>query len=130
MIDNNLGDLASNVFCDAMHPGTCRHFKNGCVSRTTQKTPLSLSIHKLNNLLLQLTTITISIDWTSTCPMDFPFKSKYYIYIYTNKYKIYIKRIHVFSKNCGTIIPAAFWTLMQIQIFSFSYKQQAENQLL
>ncbi len=47
----------------AMHPGTCRHCKSGCVNRTTQKTQLSLSIqHKLRNLLLQLTTITISID--------------------------------------------------------------------
>ncbi len=30
-------------FCDAMHPGTCRHCKNGCVSRTAQKTQLSVN---------------------------------------------------------------------------------------
>ncbi len=62
--DNNLGDLASSVlFCDAMHPGTCKHCKNGYVSRTNQKTQLSLSIcHKLRNLLLQLTTVTINTD--------------------------------------------------------------------
>ncbi len=42
--DNNLGELASTVYCDGMHPGTCRHCKSGCVSRTTQKTQLSLPI--------------------------------------------------------------------------------------
>ncbi len=31
-------------FCDAMHPGTCRHCKNSRVSRTTHKTQFSLSI--------------------------------------------------------------------------------------
>ncbi len=31
-------------FCDVMHPGTCRHCKNACVSETTQKTQRSLSI--------------------------------------------------------------------------------------
>ncbi len=43
----------------------------------TQKTRLSLSIkHKLRNLLLQLTTVTINIDWTSTWKvvMEFSFK--------------------------------------------------------
>ncbi len=31
-------------FCDAMHPGTCRHCTLGCMSRTTQKTHLFLSV--------------------------------------------------------------------------------------
>ncbi len=30
--------------CDAMHSGICRRCKNGCVSRTTQKTQPSLSV--------------------------------------------------------------------------------------
>ncbi len=60
-------------FCDAMDPGTCRHSKNGCVSRTTQKIQLSLSIsHKLRNLLLQLTAITITTHWTFTCKVVGP----------------------------------------------------------
>ncbi len=40
-------------FGDAVHPGICWYYKNGCVSRTTQKTQLFLSnYHKLRNLLL------------------------------------------------------------------------------
>ncbi len=31
-------------FCDAMHPGTYGHCRNSSVSRTTQKTQLSLSV--------------------------------------------------------------------------------------
>ncbi len=54
------------LFCDAMHPGICRHCKNDCVSRTTQKIQLSLSVQHKLSLLLQLSTVTISIDWTST----------------------------------------------------------------
>ncbi len=66
-MDNNLGDLISTFFCDAMHPGTHRHCKNGYVSRTSQKTQLSLSIwDKLRKLLFQLTTVTINIDGKST----------------------------------------------------------------
>ncbi len=42
--DNNLGDLASAVFCDAMHHGTYSHCKSSRVSRTSQKTQLSLSM--------------------------------------------------------------------------------------
>ncbi len=62
-MDNNLGDLTSSGFfclfvfcslfvvkCFLVHEGNCR---NSCVSRTNQKTRLSLSIqHKLRNLLL------------------------------------------------------------------------------
>ncbi len=45
-------------FCDAMHPGTCRHCKNDCVSRTTQKTWLSLSTQqKLRNLFFLPSTL-------------------------------------------------------------------------
>ncbi len=40
MTDYNLGDPTSTVFCDAMHPGKCRHCKNDCVSGTTQKTKI------------------------------------------------------------------------------------------
>ncbi len=66
------------LFCDEMHSGTCKHYKNGCVSRTTQITQLSLSIqHKLRDLLLHLTTVTINIDRTSTWKMlDFRFNIK------------------------------------------------------
>ncbi len=75
LTDNNLGDLFFVCVCDAVHPGIFWHCKNGCVSGTTQKTQLSLSInHKLRNLLLQLTTITFNTDWTSTWKvMDYPF---------------------------------------------------------
>ncbi len=63
-------------FCDAMRPGTCRHCKNGCVSRTnSEKSALSISIAQTEEFLLQLTTVTISIDWTSIWKVvDFPFK--------------------------------------------------------
>ncbi len=63
------------LFFDEMHPGTCRYCKNRCMSRTTQKTQFSLSIlHKLRNLLLQLSTVTINGDWTSIRKVvEFPF---------------------------------------------------------
>ncbi len=40
-MDNNLGDPANTVFvlffCDAMHPGTCRHCKNSVSKAQTEE---------------------------------------------------------------------------------------------
>ncbi len=52
------------VQCIMVHVGTARMAVS---ARQTQKIQLSLSVqHELRNLLLQLTTVTISINWTST----------------------------------------------------------------
>ncbi len=38
----------------AMHPGTWSHCKNGCVSRTSQKTQLSVNIAQTEELIASI----------------------------------------------------------------------------
>ncbi len=92
----------------------------------TQKIHLSLSIwHKLSNLLLQLTTITINIEWTSTWKVvEFSFKVSIIVPQYSQKWRVHLlwlnsdsANTHTHNISCDQEVRTGFDNLLNAKMF-------------